>query len=289
MMSERGRPTHQSSISATELKSRVRDHWEREVCGSRYGEDFLTDRRRFFEEIERTRYHQDYMIPEFARFEEARGKRVLEVGLGAGIDFIQWIRHGAITFGRDLTTASVEMVKERLALENLAADVGLGDAEDLGEFPDNFFDVYYSWGVLHHTPSPERAFAEAHRVLKPGGVLKIMLYHYPSVGVFLVWLVQGPLRFRWIGPGRAYAHYVESPGTRAFSVARIKTALGRLFDPESISCRTYLGSGDLLTHKRSTRYSAAHWRLLQAVYPRWFVRRVLGHRLGSVLTVEATK
>jgi len=40
------------------------------------------------------------------------------------------------------------MVRERLALENLAADVGLGDAEDLGEFPDNFFDVYYSWGVL---------------------------------------------------------------------------------------------------------------------------------------------
>ena len=114
-----------------------------------------------------------------------------------------------------------------------------------------------------------------------------MLYHSPSVGVFLVWVAHGPLRFRWIGPGSAYAHYVASPGTRAFSVAQIKAALGRLFDPESIS--SYLGSGDLLTHKRSTRYSAAHWRLLQAVYPRWFVRRVLGHRLGSLLTVEATK
>ena len=288
-MSERGRPTHQRSIAATELKSRVRDHWEREVCGSRYGEEFRADRRRFFAEIERARYHQDYMISELARFEEARGKRVLEMGLGAGTDFVQWIRHGATAYGRDLTTASVEMVKERLALENLAADVGLGDAESLGEFPDNFFDVYYSWGVLHHTPSPERAFAEAHRVLKPGGVLKIMLYHSPSVGVFLVWLVHGPLRFRWIGPRSAYAHHVESPGTRAFSVAQIKATLSRLFHPDSISCRTYLGSGDLLTHRRSTRYAGAHWRLLQAAYPRWFVRRALGDRLGSVLTVEATK
>ena len=88
-MSERGRPTHQNSSPATELKWRVREHWEREVCGSRYGENFLTDRRRFFAEIERARYHQDYMISEFARFEEARGKRVLEVGLGAGTDFVQ--------------------------------------------------------------------------------------------------------------------------------------------------------------------------------------------------------
>jgi len=271
------------------LRSPIRDHWEREVCGSRYGADFLTDRARFFREIARTRYEQDYMIPAFARFEEGRGKRVLEMGPGAGTDFVEWIRHGALVYGRDLTNASVEMVKERLALEGLSADVGRGDAEDLIEFPADFFDIYYAWGVLHHTPNPERAFAEAHRVLKPGGSLRIMLYHFPSVGAFLVWLLNGPLRFQLIGPRRVYAQHVESPGTRTFSVSEIRSALGTMFDPAFISCRVYLGSGDLLTHKLSGRYSGRHWRLLQAVYPRWFVRRVLGHRFGSVLTVEARK
>ena len=282
-------PDKRSTIATTDLKSQVRDHWEREVCGSRYGADFVADRERFFEEVQRARYTQDPMIPEFARFGDARGKRVLELGLGAGTDFVQWIRHGAVAYGRDLTRASVEMVRERLALEGLAADVGLGDAEHLEEFQDNFFDIYYSWGVLHHTPNPERAFAEAHRVLKPGGVLRIMLYHYPSVGALLVWLVHGPLRFRWIGPRDAYARYVESPGTRTFSIAEVKSELGRFFDPHSISCRTHLGSGDLLTHELSTRYRGAHWRFVQAAYPRWFVRRVLGPRFGSVLTIEARK
>ena len=276
-------------MDKADLKSQVKEHWEHEVCGSRYGADYLAHKERFFAEVERARYSQDYMIPEFARFGDARRKRVLEVGLGAGTDFVQWIRHGAIAYGRDLTAASVEMVKERLELEYLVADVGQGDAEELQEFSDNFFDIYYSWGVLHHTPSPERAFAEAHRVLKPGGVLRIMLYHFPSIGCFLVWMVHGPLRFRWMGPRSVYARYVESPGTRMFSVAQVRSALGRLFRPDSISCRTYLGSGDLLTHRLSSRYPGRHWQVLQTVYPRWFVRGVLGHRFGSVLTVEATK
>ena len=37
------------------------------------------------------------------------------------------------------------------------------------DFPDAAFDVVYSFGVLHHVPHPERAFAEARRVLRPGG------------------------------------------------------------------------------------------------------------------------
>ena len=276
-------------MNKSDLKSRVKDHWEREVCGSRYGIGFSEDRRRFFEEVERARYRLDNMITEFARFEDARGKRVLEIGLGAGTDFVQWVRHGAVAYGRDLTTASVEMVRERLALEDLVADVNWGDAEELREFPDNFFDIYYSWGVLHHIPNPQQAFSEAHRVLKPGGVFKIMLYHFPSVGAFLVWMAHGPARLRWMGPRTVYAHYVESPGTRTFSVTQARSALSQLFRPESISCRTYLGAGDLLTHKLSSRYSGKYWRMLQTLYPRWFVRRVLGDRFGSVLTVQATK
>lgn len=63
-------------MDTTDLKSRVKDHWEREVCGSRYGPHLPEDRKQFFEEIEKARYRQDYMLRGFARFEEAKGKRV---------------------------------------------------------------------------------------------------------------------------------------------------------------------------------------------------------------------
>jgi SAM-dependent methyltransferase len=272
----------------TDLKTLVKDHWERETCGTRYGDETLADRRAYFDEIERTRYEQDDMLKAFARFEESRGLRVLEVGLGTGTDFVQWLRNGAIATGRDLTDASVALVRERVELEGFEADVRRGDAEAL-DLPSDTFDIYYSWGVLHHTPNPQRAFAEAHRVLKPGGTLRIMLYNYPSVGAILVWLLRGPLRLKFIGPRRTYAEYVESPGTLMFSEREAREALGTLFDPSSISCATYLGAGDLLTQKLSSRYRGAIWRIVQRLYPRWFIRHVIGNKFGTVLTVEARK
>jgi SAM-dependent methyltransferase len=272
----------------TDLKVLVKEHWERETCGTRYGDESQGDRRAYFDEIERTRYEQDDMLKAFARFEESRGLRVLEVGLGTGTDFVQWLRNGATATGRDLTDASVTLVRERVALEGFEADVQRGDAEAL-DLPSDYFDIYYSWGVLHHTPNPRKAFAEAYRVLKPGGTLRIMLYNYPSVGALLVWLLNGPLRLKFTGPRRTYAENVESPGTLMFSAREAREALGTLFDPATIRCATYLGAGDLLTQKLSPRYRNPVWRLVQMLYPRWLVRHVLGDRFGTVLTVEARK
>ncbi|HEU4879638.1 MAG TPA: class I SAM-dependent methyltransferase [Gemmatimonadaceae bacterium] len=272
--------------TSEELKSQVRDHWEQEVCGTRYGAS--EDRRSFFAEIERTRYEQDDMLRAFACFNDARGKKVLEVGVGAGTDLTQWARAGATVYGIDLTDAAVELSREHLALEGLSAEITRGDAEHL-TFSDNFFDIYYSWGVLHHTPNTEQAIAEAYRVLRPGGTLKIMLYHWPSVGALLVWLLYGPLRLRFLSPRATYARYVESPGTRMFSLREARGMIGRHFSPDSVRTSTFLAAGDLLTQKLSRRYKGLGWNLVQRFFPRWFVRRVLGNRFGTVMTIEATK
>jgi len=275
-------------MNGTGLKAEVQQHWEHEVCGSRFGDD-RQDRRAYFREIDRDRCQQDYMLADFARFGESTGRRVLEVGLGTGADFIRWVRAGATAAGRDLTAASVALVRERLELEGLHADVATGDAENL-EFADNSFDIYYSWGVLHHTPNTERAIAEAWRVLRPAGQLRIMLYRRPSVAVGLVWLAQGPLRGRWVSPRTAVARYVESPGTSCYSTRAARAMVGRYFPAASIRTHAYMGSGDLLSIKRrSPRYQGRLWDLAQAAYPRWLVRRIPGPMLGSVLTIEATK
>jgi ubiquinone/menaquinone biosynthesis C-methylase UbiE len=276
----------QATMSAAKLA--VKAHWEEEVCGSRYGADAADDRRRYFAEIESTRYKLDWMIPGFARFTESRGKRVLELGLGTGTDFLQWVRAGAIATGRDLTTASVELVKERLGLENRAADVAQGDAEAL-EFPDDTFDIFYSWGVLHHSPDTTRAVGEAYRVLRPGGELRIMVYHWPSVVAFLVWLAQGILRFRLIGPRKAVALHLESPGTKLYTRKEAHALVARHFPPASIHIETRLCAGDLLTNQLSSRYRNPLWRIVSRLYPRWFVRNLLGDRFGLFLMITARK
>src|SRR5690348_11358810 len=93
------------------LKDAVREHWERQPCGTRgLGSD---ERRAFFRDLERERYEVDAHIPGWARFERGRDRDLLEIGVGAGTDFTNWVRHGARATGLDLTEAGVELTRER--------------------------------------------------------------------------------------------------------------------------------------------------------------------------------
>jgi SAM-dependent methyltransferase len=52
------------------------------------------------------------------------------------------------------------------------------DAEHLSEkLPHGHYDLVYSFGVLHHTPHPDAALSEIRKLVKPGGTLKVMVYH----------------------------------------------------------------------------------------------------------------
>jgi SAM-dependent methyltransferase len=210
---------------------------------------------------------------------------VLEVGVGAGTDFVNWVRAGAQACGVDLTPAGVALTRERLALEGLEANVRVADAEAL-PFPDGTFDIVYSWGVLHHSPDTVTAVREVHRVLKPGGEATVMIYHVPAWTGFVLWGLHCAVRLRpWRSPRWAIAHHLESPGTKAYTVREAR----RLFaDFSSVRCRTRLSHGDLLLMRPSEKYRSGFHRFLWAVYPRWLVR-LTGNRFGLGLIIDAVK
>ena len=270
------------------LKQEVRAHWEAESAGVRYGssDDDLT----FYRQVRESRYRLEPYIPEFAGFEDQAGKKILEIGVGAGVDFSNWVDAGAVATGVDLTDAGLEHTRNQLRLVNAPPDqyeLMRGDAENL-PFDDESFELVYSWGVLHHTPDTPRAFAEAFRVLRPGGVIKAMVYHTPSWTGWMMWAIHGLLKGRpFKSPRRLVYERLESPGTKSYSTREVSDLLLNT-GFEQVSSRTKLGPGDLLTIKPSGRYRSLPARLIWKIYPRWLVR-LLGDRFGLYILIEARR
>jgi ubiquinone/menaquinone biosynthesis C-methylase UbiE len=180
----------------------------------------------YFEELEQLRYSMQPEIHAFAQFSRANGKKVLEVGVGAGTDFLQWVRSGAMAYGIDLTEEAIEHVQHRLALYNLSAeDYAVADSENL-PFGDNEFDLVFSWGVIHHTPDTEKAFREIIRVCKPGGKIKIMIYHRHSLLAYFFWMKHALLKFKpWKSLAWVLWNKMESLGTKAYTIKEVKKIL----------------------------------------------------------------
>jgi SAM-dependent methyltransferase len=198
------------------IKEAVRAHWEAEPCESRAGKGAST-REAFFRAIDAYRYEKSPFVAGFAKFEQSRGQKVLEVGLGSGSDFVRFARNGALLWGVDPTEASVNLINDRLAAESLKAVVRVGDVEAL-DFGDEFFDIVYSYGVIHHTPDTPAAVRELYRVLKKGGVARIMIYHVGGLTWYYQWILFGLLKRQPRRSLREIAFYHnESIGTKLYS------------------------------------------------------------------------
>jgi ubiquinone/menaquinone biosynthesis C-methylase UbiE len=162
-------------------KARAQAQWTADPCGSETGAEREFGTREFFDEVERYRY-KEYApwMPEVMGFNQFPGAKLLEVGCGMGTDLLQFARGRAHCTGIDLTPRSIEISRHRFSLYGEPANFLRGDAERL-PFADNSFDVVYSNGVLHHTPETAKAINELHRVVRPGGLVRVMLYHRHSL------------------------------------------------------------------------------------------------------------
>jgi ubiquinone/menaquinone biosynthesis C-methylase UbiE len=275
-----------ASTQDASAKLSVRDHWEAETCGTR--DSKTSDARARAIEIKEARYRYIPEIPSFADFASARDKKVLEIGVGAGTDFSQWVAAGADAYGVDLTDAAIRTTSEHLnALGLPSRHINADDAEALS-FPAKTFDIVYSWGVLHHSPDTEGAFREACRVLKPGGRLLAMIYHSRSWMALWYWARFGLLKGRpFQSPRDIIAKHMESPNTKVFSIRQAKEMLERCgFSNITITPR--LMQGDLFEFKLSERYDNRINRIAYKMFPRPLIRAT-GHRFGGMLLIKATR
>jgi ubiquinone/menaquinone biosynthesis C-methylase UbiE len=268
-------PIPNTQDNGTAAKQALRNYWEAQACGTQWtaSEKFSPA---YFDEIERFRYTTEPFIEPFARFDRARGLTVLEVGVGAGTDFVQWARSGARAHGIDLTYEAVRHVRRRLAESGLdSADVTLGDCEAL-PYAAGTFDLVYSWGVIHHTPNTVRALAEIVRVCRPGGVCKLMVYHRHSLLALFLWVRWALLCGRpWMSFADVIAGHMESVGTKAYLKSELVDMLGRL-PVTDVRIECHLTRNDRLDFIRQPTL-----RRIGAI-----VARVLGDRRGFFMTVE---
>ena len=165
----------------------VREYWNRRPCNLRHSTEPVGTRA-YFDQVEARKYFVEPHIPGFAQFERWGGKRVLEVGCGLGTDTMNFARAGAHVTAVDLSRASLDLARRRAEVFGLQDRITFveANAERLSEFVTPAeYDLVYSFGVIHHTPHPDRALDQIRRFFSgPSTVLKLMVYHRWSSKVF---------------------------------------------------------------------------------------------------------
>jgi 2-polyprenyl-3-methyl-5-hydroxy-6-metoxy-1,4-benzoquinol methylase len=188
----------------------VRAYWNSRPCNIRHSTKPVGTRE-YYDEVEARKYFVEPHIPRFAEFERWNGKKVLEIGCGIGTDTINFARAGAQVTAVDLTEQSLEVARQRAKVFGLEHQIRFiqADAETLSEtVPVEPYDLVYSFGVIHHTPDPNRVLDEIRKYVTAESTVKIMVYNRWSWKVFWILFVYGKGQFWKLD--RLVAEYSEA-------------------------------------------------------------------------------
>ena len=163
------------------------------------------------------------------------GKALLDLATGPGYLALQAVRRGyAPVVGIDFSDAMVALARQVARDSAAAVEFRSGDAEALLEAADSYDSVTMNFGLLH-LGQPQRALAEACRVLKAGGRFGFTVWSGPqrSLGFAVILaaieafadpsvaIPQGPLFFFFSTPANSVAA-MEAAGFRQVKVESIE-------------------------------------------------------------------
>ena len=113
-----------------------------------------------------------------------------------------------------------------------------------------------------------------------------MIYHTWSLVGLMLWVRYALLGLKpWLSLRAIYARYLESPGTKAYSVAGARALFK---DFSQVDIRTVLTHGDLLESDAGQRHRGLLLTLARKLWPRWLIRRLLPGA-GLFMLIEVRK
>jgi SAM-dependent methyltransferase len=154
----------------------VKKFWNNRPCNIRHSSKEVGTKE-YFLEVERKKFKAEPHILEFTEFTKWDGKKVLEIGCGLATAGINFALSGSDYTGVELSEESLSLAKKRFEVFGQTGTFYSGNAEQLSSFvPVETYDLIYSFGVIHHSPHPEKIISEIKKYMNENSVLKIMLY-----------------------------------------------------------------------------------------------------------------
>jgi SAM-dependent methyltransferase len=154
---------------------RVREYWDRHIHDLEITKHPVGSRG-FFDDLDQYHFEKLHHLLRLVDFDGYRGRRVLEVGCGAGVDLARFAKGGAIVVGVDLAPSAIDLARANFEQQGLSGEFHVADGEQL-PFPDDSFDFVFAHGVVQYTSHPQRLVDECRRVLKPGGEAVFQVYN----------------------------------------------------------------------------------------------------------------
>jgi ubiquinone/menaquinone biosynthesis C-methylase UbiE len=154
----------------------VKNFWDSRPCNVKHSSKTIGSKE-YFDEVEKKKFFVEPHIKSFSEFNLWNGKKVLEIGCGLATAGINFARYGADYTGVELSKETLELAKKRFEVYGVQGNFYEGNAENLSNFlPDEKYHLVYSWGVIHHTPHPEKVIQEVKKYLHKNGEFRVMLY-----------------------------------------------------------------------------------------------------------------
>ena len=113
-----------------------------------------------------------------------------------------------------------------------------------------------------------------------------MIYHKYSLVGYMLWCRYALARLRpFTSLDYIYANYLESPGTKAYSVSEAKNLFNQF---KEIEIHTVLTHGDLLSSAAGQRHQGWILSLAKACFPRKLICRLFPHN-GLFMLISLKK
>jgi SAM-dependent methyltransferase len=250
------------------LTDSIREYWTENLHDMAIVRHSVGDKQ-FFDDLDEYHFDKQRHLAKVLDYTKYRGKDVLDLGCGVGVDLVRFAQAGAVATGVDISERVIHLAKKNFQYQGLAANLVVMDGEHL-DFPENSFDFIYAHGILPYAQDEYQLVREIHRVLRPGAEALLQAYHKYS----WMYLLRNAMKVR--------LEHERAPVFRVHTVGQIKEIIAPFKEAR-------------ITYERFPVKTRLHSGLKGAMYNLFFVDafnaipRTLVRRFGWHIIVQAVK